>query len=313
MSQRFPRYFDGIVAGAPAMRTNYSNLALRWVTTALNSAAPKGPDGKPQTAKALSDTDRRLVIDGLLNACDALDGAKDGMVFATRQCGFDPAQLVCKGNKKDTCLSTQQVVAVKKAFAGPKSSGGRQVYPGFPYDTGIATTRGIPGLLITGTVPEGPAPTGTQMNVDAEAAAAHDARAMLGDSDAWTNLSGFRGHGGRLIFFHGVSDPWFSALETVRYYEQLSKDNDPAPVTDWSRLFLIPGMAHCGGGERTLDRFDMVTAIVNWVEHGTAPQSVVATSAAQPGVSRPLCPYPAHAQYGGSGSLADAANYACRE
>ena len=87
------------------------------------------------------------------------------------------------------------------------------------------------------------------MDVDAAAAVAHDGRAMLGDTNAWTNLSSFQGRGGKLIFFHGVSDPWFSALETVQYYERLEKDNAPARRADWSRLFLVPGMGHCAGGE----------------------------------------------------------------
>jgi feruloyl esterase len=89
----------------------------------------------------------------------------------------------------------------------------------------------------------------------------------VGDSAHWTQLNSFSEHGGKLIFYHGVSDPWFSAQDTVRYYEQMSADNGgPAAVTKWSRLFLVPGMGHCGGGDATLDRFDMLDPIVNWVE-----------------------------------------------
>ena len=158
-------------------------------------------------------------------------------------------------------------------------------------------------------------PSGRDMDVDAEAAKAHDGREMMGDTDAWTNLSSFTGHGGKLIFFHGLSDPWFSALETVRYYTSLSKDpsDGTGPVTDWSRLFLVPGMGHCGGGEATLDRFDMLSAIVAWVEQGQAPAQVIATGAAYPGRSRPLCPYPQHAQYSGRGDSESAANFSCQE
>ena len=97
-------------------------------------------------------------------------------------------------------------------------------------------------------------PTGTEMNVEAEAAVAQDAREMAGDTNAWTNLSSFTAHSGKLIFYHGLSDPWFSALDTVGYYQRLSGDNGPGPVSDWSRLFLVPGMGHCGGGEAALDR-----------------------------------------------------------
>ena len=313
-AQRYPNDFDGIVVGAPAMRTNYSNLATRWVTVALNAAAPKDAQGHPLTAQALSDSDRKLVVNGLLKACDALDGIKDGMIFATRRCAFDPQALQCKGAKADTCLSAAQVHAIKRAFAGPKTASGRAVYPGFPYDTGIGFKgAGIPGLLSGGLSPVGPSPTTTYMDVDAEAAVAHDAREMAGDTDAWTNLSSFKAHGGKLIFYHGLSDPWFSALDTLGYYQRLTSGNAPSALSDWSRLFLVPGMGHCGGGTATLDRFDLLTAIVAWVEQGQAADAVIATGAAFPGRSRPLCPYPQHAQYKGSGESESAANFSCQE
>jgi S-formylglutathione hydrolase FrmB len=313
-AQRYPNVFDGIVAGAPAQRTNYSNLATRWVTVSLNTAAPKDAQGRPITAQALSDSDRKLVIDALLKSCDALDGVNDRMIFDSRHCAFDPQVLQCKAAKADGCLAATQVEAIKQAFAGPKTAAGVQVYPGFPYDTGIAFRGdGIPGLLSGGLSPVGPAPTGTHMNVEAEAAQAHDAREMMGDTDAWTNLSSFTAHGGKLIFYHGLSDPWFSALDTVGYYERLANDNNPAPLSDWSRLFLVPGMGHCAGGEATLDRFDMLSAIVDWVEKGRPPERVTATGAAFPGRSRPLCPYPQHAQYNGKGDSESAANFSCRK
>ena len=134
---------------------------------------------------------------------------------------------------------------------------------------------------------------------------------MAGDTNAWTNLSGFTAHGGKLIFYHGVSDPWFSALDTVGYYERLAADNARAPLADWSRLFLVPGMGHCGGGEATLDRFDLLGPLVDWVERGQAPAQVIATGASFPGRSRPLCAYPKHAQYSGQGDPESAANFSC--
>jgi len=310
MSQRFPRYFDGIVAGAPATRTGYSNLSLRSVTTALSRIAPRDAAGKPQTRLALSDGDRSLVVKGLLAACDALDGAADGLVFATRDCRFDPKVLQCPGSKTDSCLSAQQVEAVQTAMAGPKASDGYQVYPGYYYDTGIVASQGLPGLLVGPIIPEGPA-IGVTQDVDAEAERAHDARSMAGDTNAWTNLSSFWGHGGRFILFHGVSDPWFSARETVQYYERLAQDNAEVPLDEWSRLFLVPGMGHCAGGEHTLDRFNMVEAIVNWVEEKRPPARVVATGQTMPNESRPLCPYPAYAHYSGTGDTKNADNYSC--
>ncbi len=311
MSQRFPRYFDGIVSVAPAMRTSFSNLGLRHAATALNAIAPRGADGKPQTREALSDDDRRLVVDGLIKACDASDGNADGLIFAPHHCGFEPSTLACQGDKKAGCLSRAQVDAVRKVMSGPRTSSGRQVYPGYYYDTGIANTQGLAGILAAPFIPEGPV-AGTTMDVDGAAAEAMSARAMVGDTNAWTNLSTFRGNGGKLIFMHGVSDPWFSAQDTVQYYERLAADNSGEPLTNWSRLFLIPGMGHCGGGARTLDRFDVLTPLVEWVEKSQPPDRVTATGASAPGESRPLCAYPENAQYAGSGSRSDASSYRCR-
>jgi hypothetical protein len=313
-AQRYPSEFDGIVVGSPAMRTSYSNLATAWVTVSLNAVAPKDAQGRPLAAQALSDSDRKLVVDGLLKSCDTLDGVKDGMIFNTRGCHFDPQALQCNGPKTDGCLSEGQVQAIRRGFAGPTTAEGRKVYPGFPYDTGIgAKGMGIPGLLSGGMSPVGPSPTAMQMDVDAEAAAAHDAHEMAGDTDTWTNLSSFAGHGGKLIFYHGMSDPWFSALDTLGYYERLAADSKAGTVRDWSRLFLIPGMGHCGGGEATLDRFDMLSAIVDWVEKGQGPEQVIATGAAFPGRSRPLCAYPKHAQYMGTGDPEAATSFSCQD
>src|SRR6188508_259552 len=209
MAQRHPTFFDGIISGAPAMRTAYSGIGDEWVATQLNAVAPKNEQGQPLTRQALSEADKKSVIDGFLNACDAGDGIKDGMVFNTNACRFDPKTLVCKGAKTDGCLSAEQAAALEKGFAGPKDSKGRQVYPGFLFDTGIAATQGIPGLLHGGRNPVGPGFSATTMDVDARAAAAAaDSGGALAATSSWTNLNTFSNHGGKLIFFHGVSDPW---------------------------------------------------------------------------------------------------------
>jgi feruloyl esterase len=315
MTQRYPLYFDGVIAGAPAMRTGHSNLADRTVSVALSRIAPKGADGKPVPGGGLSDGDRKLIINKLLEACDSRDGIQDGMVFDALGCGFDPASLVCKGPKTEGCLSQPQANALKKGFAGPKDSRGNQVYPGFFFDTGIAASgQGIPGLIGTGPNPLGNVNSGTEQDIDKEAAAA-DANpgSRLGDSANWTNLNTFSSRGGKLLFYHGVSDPWFSAKDTIGYYEKMMEANGgQTQVKNWSRLFLVPGMGHCGGGSATLDSFDMLSALIDWVEKGSAPDSVKATGRAFPGRSRPLCPFPAHAQYKGQGDSEDAANFECK-
>jgi feruloyl esterase len=299
MAERYPMYFDGIVAGAPAMRTSFSGIGDEWVAVALN-----------QTQK-LSDGDKKTVIDGIVSQCDAADGVKDGIVFNTK-CRFDPKLLVCKGPKADGCLSAEQAAAIEKGFAGPKDSRGRQVYPGFPFDTGIASTQGISGLLNGGQNPVGPPFTATTMDVDRRAERAIEARSMLSMTSAWTNLNTFSGRGGKLLFYHGVSDPWFSANDTIDYYERMTAANGGASqVTNWSRLYLAPGMGHCAGGPATLDTFDLLGAVVDWVEKGTAPDAVTATGRAFPGRSRPMCAYPAHAQYKGTGDNEDAKSFVC--
>ena len=120
MTERYPMSFDGVVAGAPAMRTNFSGIGDRWVAATLNEIAPKNAQGAPVTRDALSESDKQTVIDGILSACDALDGLKDGMIFNRQACRFDPKTLVCKGAKADGCLSMAQAAALEKAFAGPE-------------------------------------------------------------------------------------------------------------------------------------------------------------------------------------------------
>jgi hypothetical protein len=238
------------------------------------------------------------------------------MIFNPRACQFDPATLVCAGAKTDSCLSRAQADALKKAFAGPKSSTGDAIYPGVPYDAGIADGGFIPGLLRGPVLPVATGADFTHFDVDREAARMDaDKTAELGDT-TWTNLSTFAGHGGKLLFYHGLSDPWFSPLDTLGYYEKMAKDtatDSAPPVTSWSRFYFVPGMGHCQGGSATLDRFDMLSAVVDWVEKGVAPDRVVATGQAFPGRSRPLCPYPQHAEYTGQGDPDDAKNFVCQE
>jgi hypothetical protein len=238
------------------------------------------------------------------------------MIFDPLHCKFDPEVLQCQLGtaKADGCLSMSQAAATKKAFAGPRDSKGNQVYPGFLFDTGIAESRGISGVLRSPS-PPGPPIQSLEMDIDREAHAADkDPQVILTDTGTWTNLNTFSGHGGKLIFFHGVSDPWFSALDTLDYYERVGRDNGGLDqVRGWSRLFLSPGMGHCGGAEAALDSFDLLSAVVDWVEKGATPDAVKATGQSFPGRSRPLCPYPQHTHYKGQGDPQDASNFECRD
>jgi len=309
MTQRYPSYFDGVVSGDPAMRTGFSRIGNNWAAVAFNQASPTNDAGVAQSFKLYSDSDKKLIVNGILNACDANDGLKDKMVFNTKACHFDPAVLTCTGAKTDACLSAPQVTALQQAFAGPRNSKGDLVYPMNAYDAGVSN------LLPSSTPPAaGAPPPPTKIDVDQRLFA------LLGDpleavtDSTWTNLSSFSAHGGKLLFYHGMSDPAFSAMDTLDYYQRMTKANGGMDkVQDWSRMYLVPGMAHCRGGEFALDQFDLLGAVVNWVEKGTAPDSVVATGKAFPGRSRPLCAYPKHAQYTGQGDPEDAKNFVCRE
>ncbi|MBN1907611.1 MAG: tannase/feruloyl esterase family alpha/beta hydrolase [Deltaproteobacteria bacterium] len=314
MSQRYPDYYDGIVSGAPAMRTNYSNLGIKWMQVSLNQAAPLDANGEPVPGGGLLEKDINLLIDTFINSCDMKDGIKDGMVFNNIGCGFDPEVLICKGEKEgEDCLTEKQVKAVKQGLAGPVTTGGMQVYSPFAIDTGLNAKVGIPGLLVMTQSMLGPPSKETKMDIDREYIEKTDGVAAAGDTFLWTNLTTFSGHGGKLIFYHGMSDPWFSALDTVDYYNRLIRDNGGAEkVYEWSRIFLVPGMCHCSGGEKTVDTFDMLSAITDWVEKGITPDSIIATGKNLPGISRPLCPYPKYPHYKGTGDSNNAEYFECR-
>jgi pimeloyl-ACP methyl ester carboxylesterase len=316
-AQRYPSLFDGIITGAPAMRGGNSNLALKWAAAAFNRISAKDQTGKIIAGSAFSADDRHLIVQSVLRACDALDGLKDGMIFNIGACKFDPVDIACKGAKAAGCLDAGQVEALGTAFNGPVSPSGRRIYSSFPFDTGIAFGgKGIPGFLLNST--GGPVATGgppLKVDIEADEAAIYASpMQQLTDTYNWTNLSTFAGHGGKQLFYHGTSDPWFSALSTVDYYQRLAADNGgEEKVADFARLFLVPGMGHCDGGDATLDQFDLLGALVDWVEQGKAPQSIIATGESLPGRSRPLCAWPAYAHYKGAGDTDNAASFECRK
>lgn len=307
MAQRFPDLFDGIVSGAPAMRTGVSNLALRWISAQLATAVENARD-------PFNDAEQKLIMDGLMQRCDALDGNADGLIFNRGACDFDPRQLSCSALGGSECLADDKAEALARAMGGPLTAGGEPVYVSFPWDSGIDDALGLPGLLVAGgSPPEGGngADRGPQ-NVDAEFFAASSLEEAIGTTATQYNVSGFVAKGGKHLFYHGEADAWFSANETERYFNAMGAANAwVKPVDEYSRLYLVPGMAHCAGGEQTLDSFDLLTPLVSWVEEAQAPAEVVATGRTMPGQSRPLCPYPQYAHYEG-GDAASADSYSCR-
>jgi pimeloyl-ACP methyl ester carboxylesterase len=308
MAQRYPYLFDGIVSGAPAMRTTTSNLALRWISNQYVKARVETP------RDPFTPAEEQLVMGALLEQCDALDGQADGLIFNRTSCDFDPTELACSASTPaGQCLAPNKAEALARAMAGPVNAAGLPVYVSYPYDSGIDDAGGLPGLLLAGgSPPIGPNGADLQsQNVDAEFLDAIAANEALGSTASYYNLTSFIGNGGKQIFYHGEADPWFSANDTVRYFEEIAEANAAVqPVDEYGRLYLVPGMAHCQGGELTPDSFDLLTPIVEWVENGAAPAAVTATGRSMPGQSRPLCPYPSYAHYQ-NGDAADASNYEC--
>jgi hypothetical protein len=337
--QRFASYFDGVSANAPAIKVaREASAASVWSLIGYATAAPKDAAGKPIISQALSDSDLKLVSSAVLQRCDALDGAVDGIIHANpAACGFDPAALQCAGAKTDSCLSAAQVVALKRDFGGPKTSSGAAIYASWPWDAGISGADWRNWRLGTSATATGNARNETLIAADAmrkefftPAAPTFDYMAFNFDTDVArmdayaaiynttsTDLAAFKERGGKMLIVHGLSDPIFSANDSIDYYERLiTAQGGQSATRRFARLFLVPGMNHCvGSGGPSTDLYDSLTPLVNWVEKGQAPDSITATAAATapwPGRTRPLCPYPQQARYKGAGSIELAASFSCQ-
>ncbi|HET7102991.1 MAG TPA: tannase/feruloyl esterase family alpha/beta hydrolase [Terracidiphilus sp.] len=330
-AQRFPLEFDGIVAGDPGFRLSHAAIGEAWDTETFDSIAPVDKDGHPILSAAFSQADLDLVSKAVLEKCDALDGLKDGEINNVSACRFDPEVLTCKPAQTSGCLKAKQVKALKKAFGGAHNSTGERLYASWPYDAGIASMGwrmwklgtsptaksnalnvmlGAPALrdyfvhpYISGFDPEHP-------NFDAIDGEVEQT-SIINDPTS-TDYGTFAARGGRMILYEGMSDPVFSANDIIDYYKRFIRDSGGLEqAQSVARLFLVPGMTHCGQGPAT-DQFDALTALERWVEDGEAPAKIQATGRAFPGRSRPLCPFPAYAAYVGSGNSEDAASFVCK-
>jgi feruloyl esterase len=313
-SQRYPELFDGIVVGAPAMRPGHSNLSAEYAQVLLNATVPEGqslPAGFTAAERALVDSE-------LARQCDGADGRSDGIIANVEACrSFDPTALSCSASSREGCLSPARAQAPAQAFAGPRYASGRPTYVPFPWDTGITFQGpGLPGFLPSGAPgPFGPASAARTMDVDARMATVEwDAVGRLTDTAYWTNLSTWLGRGAKIIFFHGVSDPWFSAYDTWDYFQRARATNGAQVWDNAARFYMVPGMMHCQGGN-AYESFDLLGPLVGWTEGGAAPASITASRSR--GASRdmppqmPLCPHPSYAHYDG-GDPNVAGSYSCR-
>jgi feruloyl esterase len=312
-AQRYPLDFDAIIAGAPAnfaKRQTFGQIWL-WQATHQDEASMLTPEKYAVLHKAV------------LEQCDALDGVKDGVLENPTKCAFDPKVVLCKGpgnNVGTDCLTAPQVEAARKIYAGASHATTHELlYPGLQPGSESGWNQSVSAR------PVGYAEDffkyivfkdekwdPKSLNYDSDVATTDKTATGLNAADG--DLTKFVGHGGKLLIYHGWSDPGIPPYNAVNYYESVLKvTRDKKAVRDSVRLFMIPGMGHCGGGDGT-STFDMAAAVDAWVQTKAAPSEIPASKIADGKVvrTRPLCAYPAVAAYKGTGSTDEAANFVCR-
>jgi hypothetical protein len=344
-AQRYPEDFIGIIAGAPANYWSHLFTGFVWNERALMRDAASGiPQSKlPAIQKAV------------LAQCDSLDGVKDGLIEDPRTCHFNPRELLCKGADGKNCLTAPQIDTLTKIYEGPKNPRtGRRIFPGYP--PGTEAVAGAWGAWIIPGSPQGSIQSGFGNSYYGQAvfekpgwdfrSLNFDTDVMLGDEKTGPilnaispDLRSFRAHGGKLIQYHGWGDAAISPINSIEYYESvgafLAKYPDPRSDSskterDFYRLFMVPGMGHCGGGlgpnsfgnagiapapvNKDPER-DILSALERWVEKGVAPDRLIGSGTvvgdSSKKMTRPLCPYPKVAQYQGAGDPHDATSFGC--
>jgi feruloyl esterase len=326
-AQRYPEDFDGIVANAPWVDQTGFTIGAIWNQRAF--------------AETHVSADKlALVADRAMQQCDAVDGLRDGLIDDPRRCSFDVARDVpmcaAGGEASAACLTPAEAATVQKVYDGPQARG-RTIFPGFevgseavlPRPNGPATSGWV-GLIAPAQAGGGAADFGLAEGtmrylVFDPPRADWDFKTFDFERDPrllerWgklanakeTNLRDFRARGGKLLITYGWADAILQPQMGVEYYEKASAANG-RNAADFMRLFMVPGMAHCGGGVGP-DQYDAVTAIVDWVEKGVAPDKLIAKKIVNGEVtrSRPLCPYPQVARHRGQGSIDDAASFECK-
>jgi hypothetical protein len=325
-AQRYPDDFDGIVANAPWVDQTGFTIGAMWNQKAMTQA-PLTP------AKMV------LVAQKVMDKCDAIDGLKDGLIDDPRACRFDAVRDVpacAVGSDTADCLTAAQAATVNAVYTGP-SGKGKALMSGFmpgseavntaangttqsgwvgaivpaqpgakPADFNLA--EGVMRYLILN--PPQPEYDAITFDYNTDVAALVERWSKLADAKE-TDLSKFRRSGGKLIMTYGWADQILQPMMGVNYYEALVAKNG-RNTGDFARLFMVPGMAHCAGGVGP-DQNDAVTAVIDWVEKGKAPDSLLASKIVKGAVvrTRPLCPYPQVARYKGQGSIDEAANFSC--
>jgi Tannase and feruloyl esterase len=334
--QRFPNDYDGVLAGAPANFWTHLLAGALWDAQALTA-----------TLDSYIPSSKLPAIAAAVNAsCDVRDGVRDGILSDPRKCHFDPASMLCGGADSDSCLTAAQAATLKKLYEGAHDSHGRAIFPGFlpgaetgkggwtPWITGTAPGKSL--LFVFGTgffadfVYGDPGWNYRKASLD-DAVRAADAKGAHALNATDPDLARFNARAGKLILYHGWDDPAISALNTINYYDSTVRAMGEKRVNSFVRLYMVPGMQHCGGGpgpdsfgaegapRRGDPQHDVRAALEQWVERGIAPGAIVTTKFADNDPSkavrmtRPLCPYPQSAKYKGSGDTNDAGNFTCGE
>ena len=310
-AQRYPTDYDGVIAGAPGW--NWTGRALQsiWIAQAAHKDERSYiPPGKYS-----------IIHDAVLRACDTLDGLKDGVLEDPTRCNYDPKELECRGADAPTCLTSPQVETARVIYGAVRNRRtGEFVFPGFERGSELGWSRMAGpqpfqiGLdLFKYVVFQNSDWDYRTFNFDSDLALTAKAeRGVLNASSP--DLGPFFRRGGKLIQYHGWSDPQIAPAISVEYYKAVSAASaESATVSDSYRLFMVPGMAHCAGGDG-VSTFDALGALEGWVERGKAPAQIQATRI-QDGMverSRPLCPFPEIAKYKGAGDPNNAANFSCQ-
>jgi feruloyl esterase len=311
-SQRYPELFDGIIVGAPAMRTGDSNLGIEYSSVQFNQAAPRDASGLPIVDQIFSAADRTTILNGMLEQCDALDGLADGMIMNVGQCRFGPKRLQCSTAQRDDCLSPAQVVRWNAHSPVLRTRREMRSMLRSPTTRGLWTPRqrsyATSPAAIQGRLDRLPGHSKSTWT-PAYTRSATRLGSASPDTSYWTNLNTFLLRGGKIMFFHGVSDPWFSPFATLDYWQRASETNG-ARWSEASRLYMNPGMGHCGGGN-AYDQFDLPTPLMDWVENGKVPGTIASWRTSAPEDPRPLCPHPSYAHFlrGGGKRMA---SFECR-
>jgi Tannase and feruloyl esterase len=331
-AQRFPADYDGIIAGAPAnywSRLLTAGMVMQAMT--LNGDAYIPASKLPAINAAV------------MNACDGLDGVKDGLLTDPRQCQFDPAVLICKAADSNDCLTDPQARALKAIYTGLRDAAGHLYFPGYPpgseesgwnsWITGPMPRRAIGfffgSQFFTNMVYE-KADWDYRTFDFAEAGKLAESKTAAALDAIDPNLNPFIKRGGRLILFHGWNDPAIPPLNTINYFQSVQTRLGSRDSESFMRLFMAPGMGHCGGGpgpnafgqgglaDRDDPEHNIYLALEQWVERGIAPERITAIKynddrnpAQGIKMSRPLCAYPSLAKYKGSGNPNEAFNFVC--